>query len=68
MTLDAAGIVTSLRNVGLSLLDNIVEFTEFRVSPNFLQCATLLGASEGIVYRSSDGDLTSVVAGHPGGS
>lgn len=65
--LDPAANVASLQNIGMPLLAANAEFTEFRVSPNFKVDATLLGASEGAVYRSTDAGLTWTIAGYTGG-
>lgn len=68
LALTATGNVASSQNVGLSLLDRNVEFTEFCVSPGFKQDGTILGASREAVYRSTNGGLTWVPAGYPGES
>ena len=66
VALDSAGSVSSLQNVGLTLLNSNVQFTEFRFSPTFKQDTTVMGASRGMVYLSTDGGLTWTLAGHPG--
>jgi photosystem II stability/assembly factor-like uncharacterized protein len=59
------GWVKSTSNVGLSLLNKNIQFTEFRISPNFAQDATLIGASRTNVYISTNGGLTWKETGHP---
>lgn len=63
VTLNASGVVSSLRNVGTSLLSRNVQFTEFRLSPAYQQDRTLLGASRGTVYRSTNRGDAWVTAG-----
>jgi len=65
VSLNSTAGVTSLQNIGLSLLKQKIQFTEFRVSPNFEQDATLLGASRESVYISRDGGSTWIATGHP---
>jgi hypothetical protein len=45
LNMNNLGWVKSTSNVGLSLLNKNIQFTEFRISPNFAQDATLMGAS-----------------------
>jgi hypothetical protein len=64
-TMSAAGAVTSTLNIGQKLLDQNVQFEVFHLSPAFSQDATILGASERDVYRSTDGGMTWIRAGSP---
>lgn len=68
VTLSAKNWVASLRNVAatpLKLLNQNVAFTELRLSPNYPQDSTILGASNGAVYRSTDGGENWALAGMP---
>ncbi len=66
MTMSAGGAVTSSTNIGETLLDQHVEFTEFRLSPAYSQDGTILGASRRGVYRTTDAGATWSLAGTPG--
>ena len=65
LTMGAAGAVASSVNIGQALLDQNVQFTEFRLSPTFSQDATILGASGREVYGSTDGGVTWTHMGSP---
>ena len=54
LLLDQTGEALSAVNIGARLLDANIEFTEFRLSPNYTNDGTLLGVSDANVYRSSD--------------
>jgi hypothetical protein len=63
--MSAAGAVTSTLNIGQTLLDQNVQFEVFHLSPAFSQDATILGASERDVYRSTNGGMTWARVGSP---
>lgn len=65
LNMNSLGWVESTSNVGLSLLNKNIQFTEFRISPNFAQDATLIGASRTNVFLSKNGGLTWKETGHP---
>jgi photosystem II stability/assembly factor-like uncharacterized protein len=65
VAMSASGAVSSSNNIGSSLLDQNVQFSEFHLSPTFGQDATILGASERNVYRSTDGGMTWTLVGSP---
>lgn len=54
LTLDRTGEALSAVNIGTRLLGANIEFTEFRLSPNYSSDGTLMGVSDANVYRSSD--------------
>ncbi len=65
LSLNNAGWVTSVQNIGASLLRKNIQFIEFRISPNFNQDNTLVGASRNEIYISTDGGLTWALTGSP---
>lgn len=65
VSLNNAGWITAMQNMGTSLLGKNVQFIEFRISPNFKQDNTLIGASRNELYISTDRGLTWSLTGSP---
>ena len=65
VAMDTSGAVTASLNIGASLLDRNIQFNVFHLSPTYSQDATILGASERDVYRSTDGGMTWALVGSP---
>lgn len=65
VSLNNAGWITTMQNMGTSLLGKNVQFIEFRISPNFKQDNTLIGASKDELYISTDRGLTWSLTGSP---
>lgn len=63
LSLDNVGRVRSVQNVGASLLSKNIQFVEFRMSPDFKQDSTLIGASRNELYISIDGGLIWMLTG-----
>ena len=65
VAMSASGAVNSSTNLGGSLLDQNVQFTDFHLSPAFSQDSTILGASGRNVYLSTDAGVTWALVGSP---
>ncbi len=63
ITLNNKGHIISSDNIGAALLQQNIQFTEFRLSPNFAIDATILGIARASTYISTDGGLTWELAG-----
>ncbi|PSJ15881.1 hypothetical protein C7H79_16600, partial [Nitrosomonas supralitoralis] len=63
ITLNSSGQIISSKNVGDVLLQQNIQFTEFRISPNFATDATLLGVARDNSYISTNGGVTWTLAG-----
>ncbi len=66
LILGTTGWIMSAQNLGTSLLKKNIQFTEFHLSPNFSEDATILGASRRNIYISTDGGLNWIPIGSPG--
>ena len=63
ITLNNSGGIISSKNIGTSLLQQNIQFTEFRISPNFALDTTIIGIARANAYISTDGGLTWALAG-----
>ncbi|SEQ22087.1 WD40/YVTN/BNR-like repeat-containing protein [Nitrosomonas ureae] len=61
--LNNKGNIATSKNIGTSLLQENIQFTEFRLSPGFALDATILGVARDSTYISNDGGLTWTLAG-----
>lgn len=66
LTLNSAGWIAASQSIGQALISKNIQFTEFQLSPNFSQDATILGASRRNVYMSTNGGLNWSTMGSPG--
>ncbi|PSJ15856.1 hypothetical protein, partial [Nitrosomonas supralitoralis] len=57
------GHIISSDNIGAALLQQNIQFTEFRISPNFALDSTILGVTRTSAYISTDRGSTWALAG-----
>ncbi|TXI19773.1 MAG: hypothetical protein E6Q62_03160 [Nitrosomonas sp.] len=66
LTLNSTGWIAASQSIGQALISKNIQFTEFQLSPNFNQDATILGVSRRNVYMSTDNGINWITMGSPG--